>query len=143
MCVDISFWPLSAFTSSEVKIDHARVLKQRIYNKFIEVNFCVRCFFWWPNPLFQDWTWGDFVLFTSNRPISFRLLYTGIIDVGWVVVSFHLQPLFFASDVFAVNLYVIHQKNHEFMYNWICITHFFLIEFKEITEVCKNNFHGL
>ena len=42
------FWPLSASTSSEVKNDHAHVIVQDIYNKFIELNFCEGCIVWQP-----------------------------------------------------------------------------------------------
>jgi hypothetical protein len=40
------FWLLTAFMSSEVKNDYARVTTQRILNKFIEVNFSVGCMVW-------------------------------------------------------------------------------------------------
>ena len=50
------FWPLTASVTSEVKNDHAYVIMQGIYNKFIEVNFCVGRMVSQPNPLFQDLT---------------------------------------------------------------------------------------
>ena len=37
------FWPLTASTTLEVKNDHAHVITQDIWNKFIEIKFCVEC----------------------------------------------------------------------------------------------------
>ena len=37
------FWPIIAFMRLEVKNSYAHVIMQGIYNKFIEVNFCVGC----------------------------------------------------------------------------------------------------
>jgi hypothetical protein len=45
------FWPLTAFTTLEVKNYH--VITQGICNKFIEVNFCVGFLVSLPNCLFQ------------------------------------------------------------------------------------------
>ena len=42
MCAEICFQPLTASTTLEVKNDHACVIAQCIYNKFIEVIFCGR-----------------------------------------------------------------------------------------------------
>jgi hypothetical protein len=47
------FWPLTAFVRSEVKNVYAHVIMQGIFNKFIEVNFCVGCMVSQPNRLFQ------------------------------------------------------------------------------------------
>ena len=56
MCIKIwCYWPLKASTTSEVKNDHAHVIRQGICNKFIEVNFCVGCMVWQPNRLFPHW----------------------------------------------------------------------------------------
>ena len=35
------FWPLTASTTSEAKINYAYVITQGICNNFIEVNFCM------------------------------------------------------------------------------------------------------
>ena len=37
------FWPLTASTTSEVKNNHAHIIKQDISNKFIEIKFSVGC----------------------------------------------------------------------------------------------------
>ena len=39
-----------------IKNNYAYVITQDIFNKFIEVNFCVGCLVSWPNRLFQDCT---------------------------------------------------------------------------------------
>ena len=46
------FWPLTASMTSEAKNNYAYVIMQDICNKFIEVNFFVRCMVSWPNHLF-------------------------------------------------------------------------------------------
>ena len=48
-----SFWPLTASITSEVKNDHVHVIMQDIFNKFIEINFCVGCMASQSNPLFN------------------------------------------------------------------------------------------
>ena len=50
------FWPLTASMTSEVKNNNAYVITLNICNKFIEVNFCVRCMVSQPNRLWQDLT---------------------------------------------------------------------------------------
>ena len=64
------FWPLIATTTSEVKNDHAHVIRQGICNKFIDLNFCVGCMVSQPNRLFQDWTfvkyWWDGTLISRD-----------------------------------------------------------------------------
>ena len=50
------FWPLTASTTSEAKINYAYVITQGICNNFIEVNFCVGCMVSQPNHLFQPLT---------------------------------------------------------------------------------------
>ena len=50
------FWPLTASTTSEAKINYAYVITQGICNNFIEVNFCMGPMVWRPNPLFQHLT---------------------------------------------------------------------------------------
>ena len=58
------FWPLTASMTSEVKNNYAYVIMQDIYDKFIEMDFCVGFMVSWPNCLFQDWTfvkyWWDY-----------------------------------------------------------------------------------
>ena len=48
---NVKLWPLTASTALEVKNDHARVIKQGVSNKFIEVDFCVGCMVSQPNRL--------------------------------------------------------------------------------------------
>ena len=43
------FWPLTASTTSEAKINYAYVITQGICNNFIEVNFCMGPMVWPPN----------------------------------------------------------------------------------------------
>ena len=50
------FWPLTAYTTSEVKINYAYVITQGICNNFIEVNFCMGPMVSEPNRLFQHST---------------------------------------------------------------------------------------
>ena len=50
------FWPLTASTTSEAKINYAYVITQGICNNFIEVNFCMGPMVSEPNRLFQDST---------------------------------------------------------------------------------------
>jgi hypothetical protein len=50
------FWPLTASTTLEVKINYAYVITQGICNKFIEVNLCVGCMVSRPNRLLQNST---------------------------------------------------------------------------------------
>ena len=50
------FWPLTASTTSEAKINYAYVITQGICNNFIEVNFCMGLMVSEPNRLFQDST---------------------------------------------------------------------------------------
>ena len=45
------FWPLTASTASEAKINYAYVTTQGICNTFIEVIFFVGCMVWRPNRL--------------------------------------------------------------------------------------------
>ena len=77
MCAKIwCFWPLTASTTSEVKNDHAHVITQDIWNKFIEINFCVGCMVSQPNCLFQHSTTMSLInkihiIFTCN-PIIFE-----------------------------------------------------------------------
>ena len=40
------FWPLTTSTTSEVKNDRAHIITQGIYNKFIDINFCMGCLVW-------------------------------------------------------------------------------------------------
>ena len=48
------FCLLTVSTTSEVKNDHAHVIKQDICNKFIEINFCGGCMVSQPNCLWKD-----------------------------------------------------------------------------------------
>ena len=50
------FWPPTASMTSEVKNNYAYVITQDICNRFIEVNFCVRCMVLEPNRLLQRLT---------------------------------------------------------------------------------------
>ena len=50
------FWPLTASTTSEAKINYAYVITQGICNNFIEVNFCMGPMVSEPNRLFQHST---------------------------------------------------------------------------------------
>ena len=50
------FWPLTASTASEAKINYAYVTTQGICNTFIEVIFYVGCMVWRPNRLQQHST---------------------------------------------------------------------------------------
>ena len=50
------FWPLTASTTSEAKINYAYVITQGICNNFIEVNFCIGPMVSEPTRLFQHST---------------------------------------------------------------------------------------
>ena len=50
------FWPLTASTTSEAKINYAYAITQGICNNFIEANFCMGPMVSEPNRLFQDLT---------------------------------------------------------------------------------------
>ena len=50
------FWPLTASTASEAKINYAYVTTQGICNTFIKAIFFVGCMVWRPNRLFQHST---------------------------------------------------------------------------------------
>ena len=68
------FWPLTASITSEAKIHYAYVIMQGICNKFIDVNFCVRCIVSQPNCLLQDSTTMSLINETINKILFWFLV---------------------------------------------------------------------
>ena len=66
------FWPLTASTASEAKINYAYVTTQGICNKFIEVFFFVGCMVWRLTHLWQHSTTMSLINKMCKIENSFR-----------------------------------------------------------------------
>ena len=72
------FWPLTASTTSEAKINYAYVITQGIFNNFIEVNFCVECMVSQPNRLLQRSTTTQFAK-SCKTPFSHSISFHSLV----------------------------------------------------------------
>ena len=85
------FCPLTDSIASEVKNDHAHVTSQRIFNKFIEVNFSVGCTVWPWCCLFQPLTTSKTINKTVLKNILLALRTGIILELASLILLFELD----------------------------------------------------